>query len=325
MFKYFFALSFLFVTLSTQAAPKCLALFERHSAIEILNKINEDVSEQLFSKAIDENIRQSSFVVRSYKLFKLKRMFRNLEKNGQTFDNYELASFVYKLEKLALAETIEANADYGKKLSAYERSVLAESRRSLVADGIIKHFGLDKERKGFLQKFGYGFSQAISWKYWRWASAWLVMPKLVGNALPPELAHKVLLEGLDAHRSEVEKYIPEIKGRDYFNKFSKVYNYAVVISLFTVVPYMTHSYYVEQMKIGQEQAQMILAPLAKTSQDMANVDQMMQKELGALDKYIEAYHLKYSKMPTEEQIEQVRQVIHQRIQVEFSGPSADLN
>ena len=313
MLKYFFALSFLFLTLSTQAAPKCLALFERQSAIEILNTINEKYSEQLFAKAVDENILQSSFVVRSFKLFKLKRMFRNLEKNGQSFDQYELSQFVYKLEKLALAETIDANADYGKKLTSYEKSVLAESRRALVADGIIKHFGLDKERKGFFQKFGYGFSQATSWKYWRWATAWMLMPKLVGNALPPELAHKILLEGLNVHRSEVEKYMPQIKGRDFFNKFSKVYNYAVVISLFTVVPYMTHSYYVEQMKIGQEQAQQILAPLSQTAHDMAQVDQLMQKEIGALDKYIESYNEKYGKMPTEEQIEKARQAIHQRL------------
>lgn len=313
MFKYLVALAFLFINLSIEAAPRCLDLFKRPSAIEILNDINEKYSHQLFSKSIDENIQQSSVMARSYKLFKLRRMFRDLEKNGSGFDKYEVARFVYKLDKLAFAEVIENNAAFGKKLNAFEKAALSDSRRSLVSEGIIKYFELDKEKTGFWQKSGHLFSQATSWKYWRWSTAWLVMPKLVGNSLPPELAHKILLEGLDAHRQEVEKYMPLIKSKDYFNKFSKIYNYTVVTALLTVVPYLTHSFYVEQMQIGAEQARLILEPLTQTTHDMAQLDQLMQKELGALDKYIEAYNMKYGHMPSEAQLEQVRQVIHQRV------------
>ncbi|MEQ1724035.1 MAG: hypothetical protein ABL930_12735, partial [Pseudobdellovibrio sp.] len=215
--------------------------------------------------------------------------------------------------KLAFAETIESNADYAKKLSGSEKAALSEARRSLMSDGIIKHFDLNRERKGILAKTGKALSVATSWKYWRWSMAWLVMPKLVGQSLPPELAHKILLEGLDAHRAEVEKYMPYIKTRDGFNKFSKVYNYTVLVALFTVVPYLTHGYYVEQMQLGVEQAKQIYAPLVQNTFDMAQVDQLMQKELGALDKYIESYNLKYGHMPTDAQLDQVRQVIHERV------------
>lgn len=311
--KYIICLVFLFLHLSTQAAPVCSALFERESANQILTEINDKYSQQLFSESIDENIQKSSVILKSYKLFKLKRLFKKLERDGQEFDMHDLSSFVYKLDKLAFAEAIEANADYGKKLTTAERAALSEARRSLLADGIIKHFSLDKERNGFWKKFGYYFSQTTSWKYWRWASAWLVMPKLVGGSLPPELAHKILLEGLDAHRAEVEKYLPQIKTKSFFNKFSKAYNLAVVASLFTIVPYLTNNFYQEQMQLGQQQAQQILAPLVQNTHDMAKVDQMMQKELGALEKYIEAYQIKYGHQPSEEQIEQVRQIIHARI------------
>jgi hypothetical protein len=313
MIKYFFAILFFFVTLSTQAKPQCLALFERQSAIEILETINAKYSNQIYSKSVDENIHQSSFLIRNYKLFKLKRLFRNLEKNGQGFDNFELATFVYKLDKLAFAEAIESNADYAKKLSGTEKAALSEARRSLMSEGIIKHFGLNQKLTGILAKTGQVLSVATSWKYWRWSMAWMVMPKLVGFSLPPELAHKILLDGLDAHRVEAEKYMPFIKTRSGFNKFSKIYNYTVVAALFTVVPYLTHAYYVEQMQLGIEHAKQIYAPLVQNTYEMSQVDQLMQKELGALEKYVEAYNLKYGHLPTEAELDQVRKVIHERV------------
>ena len=307
MAQYFLFLAFFVLTLSTQAKTSCLKLFERESAIEILNIINEKYSHKLFSSSVDENIQQSSFVSRSYKLFKLRRLFRNLEKEGSGFDNFELASFVYKLDKLAFAEAVE------KDLSGAEKTVLSEARRSLMREGIVRHFELDKSKTGFFKKFGFYFSQAASWKYWRWSFAWMGMPKLVGTALPPELAHKILLEGLDKHIKEVERYLPQIRNRRFFNTFSKVYNLALVASLFTVVPYLTHDFYQEQMKIGQENALQIFAPLLNTTQEMSKVDQLMLRESGALEKYVEAYRLKYQAEPTIAEIEAAQQAIRKKL------------
>lgn len=282
-------------------------LFERESAIEILNIINEKYSRKIFTSSVDENIQQSSSVSRSYKLFKLKRMFRNLEKNGSGFDNFELSTFVYKLDKLAFADAIE------KDISRAEKTVLSEARRSLMSEGIIRHFELDKSQSGFFKKFGVYFSVASSWKYWRWSFAWMGMPKLVGTALPPELAHKILLEGLDAHRAEVERYLPQIRNRAFFNSFSKVYNIAVVASLFTVVPYLTHDFYQEQIKIGQENALKVFAPLLQTTIEMSKVDQQLQREVGALERYVEAYRQKYGTEPTLEQIEAAQLAIRKKL------------
>lgn len=307
MLKYLLFVSFLVLSLSTQAKTSCLMLFERESAIEILNIINEKYSQKLFSSSVDENIQQSSSVSRSYKLFKLRRMFKNLEKNGSGFDNFELATFVYKLDKLAFADAVE------KDLSGKEKTVLSEARRSLMSEGIIRHFDLDKSRTGFFKKFSFYFSVASSWKYWRWSFAWMGMPKLVGTALPPELAHKILLEGLDKHRTEVEKYLPQIRNRAFFNTFSKVYNIALVASLFTVVPYLTHDFYQEQIRIGQENAIQVFAPLLQTTNEMAKVDQLMQRETGALEKYAEAYRQKYNAEPTPEQIEAAQLAIRKKL------------
>lgn len=307
MSKYLLVLLLLITSLSTQASPQCLALFKRESAVEILTDINNKYSNTLFSESIDENIKNSSSFFRSYKLFKLKRLFKNLEKNGSGFDKFELASFVYKLDKLAFADAVE------KDLSFAEKKVLSEARRSLMNEGIIKHFGLDSQKTGFLKKFGFYFSESISWKYWRWSLAWMGMPKLVGTSLPPELAHKILLEGLAPHRAEVEKYLPQIKNKGFFNAFSKVYNITLITALFTVVPYYVHDYYQEQMRIGNENAVQIFAPLRQTTEDMAKVDQLMAKELGILEKYIEAYTIENGHEPTPKEIEAVKKTIKKKL------------
>ncbi|MEK6628289.1 MAG: hypothetical protein AABY53_06655 [Bdellovibrionota bacterium] len=306
--KYFIAILFLVISLNGGAANLCSELVEsatntKISAVEVLTQLNNKYSKKFFDQSIDENIQSSSAIFRSYKLFKLKRLFKNLEKNGSHFSHFELATFVYKLDKLAFADAVSKN------LTFVEKSILSEARRSIVNEGLIKHFGLNNSKSDFFKKFTHYFSEAISWKYWRWSMAWAGMPKLVGMSLPPELAHKILLEGLDAHRKEVEKYLPKIKGRAYFNMFSKVYNRVLVASLFTVLPYMVHDFYLQQMSMGVEQARLLFEPLLKTTEEMASVDQLAQKEIGALDKYIDAYQTKYGLRPSLEQIQAAQELI----------------
>jgi hypothetical protein len=151
---------------------------------------------------------------------------------------------------------------------------------------------------------------ATSWKYWRWSMAYFNMPKFFGTSLPPELAHKILLEGLDKHKKEVEKYLPQIKSKAYFNTFSRIYNRALVTALFTVVPYMTHQYYTEQMKLAAKDALEALKPLLETTQEMADIDQVMQQEIGALDKYIQGYIEKNGVAPSEAHMDAVKAVLH---------------
>jgi|GEM_PF-5387287 len=322
MFRFLMFLFFLSVSFNAGAAPqnirRCADFFAapaniKLSATEILTSINDKYSRKLFSQSIDENIQKSSALARSFKLFKLKRMFKNLEKNGSDFNSFELANFIYKLDRLAFAEAVDKN------LSRNEKSILSEARRSLVNEGLIKHFGLNNPKSGFLKKFSQYFSQSVSWKYWRWSVAWMAMPKLVGLSLPPELAHKILLEGLEAHRTEVEKYLPQIKGRAFFNLFSRVYNTALVTAVFSIVPYLMHDLYVEQMNLGIEQARLFLEPLLQNSQEMAQMDQLMKKEIGILDKYIEGYQAKYGLLPTPEQIEAAKVEIKAAIKIKLAG------
>lgn len=297
----------LIISLSAWAGPKCSNYFVIPTAVEILESINQQYSHKFFNQSIDENIQKSSLVARSYKLFKLNRLLKNLDKNGPSFDHYELSNFIYRLDKLAFAEAVEPG------LNSSDKRILSEARRSLLNQGIVLYFGINNPKSSLYKKILSYLSQSISWKYWRWSMAWMGMPKLVGTALPPELAHKIMMEGLAAHRSEVERYLPQIKGRSFFNTFSRVYNTAIIVSLFTVVPYMVHDFYTEQLKIGTEQARILLEPLVKSTLDMSQVDHLMLKEVGALEKYIEAYRLKYGQEPTSEQVEVVKERIKNKL------------
>ena len=314
MIHFLVVLIFAFSSLRSEAALQCAALFSRPSAVEFLTEINTRYEHSFFSKSADEQIQTSNAVARYYKLFKLKRLFKDLEKNGKNFDQYELADFVYRLDRLAFADVVLQNPQLSGKLSRLELEALSQARRSVLSQGLIKYLALDTKRPGFWKKFGYYFGQTLSWKYWRWPRAWLIMPKLVGTSLPPELAEKILLEGLDRHRSEVDKYLPALASRSYFNSFSKIYNTLVLTSMLTVVPYMTHDFYQEQVKLGEQNAAQMLSPLVKTTEEMAGINYRLEKEQGALDKYIQAYSQKYGAAPTEQQIEAARILIRSKIE-----------
>ena len=311
------ALFLIFYTLGAGAALQCRSLIAPPTAQEFLQEINDRHAQQLFTTTPQEKFKSSFYLSQKFKLFRLKRMMKNLEKNARGFDDYDLNKFVYKLDRLAFADSVANDPSSGNKYSRAELAVVADARRSLLADGIIRYFEIDTTRSTLWKKSMHYLGQAVSWKYWRWSQAAFYMPKFMGKSLPPALAEKILLEGLNRHRTEVERYIPAIRGRTYFNQFSRFYNTAVLVSLFTVVPYLTHNYYVSQTQAGERNAVAMMAPLVETSDQMAHTNFLEQKENGALEKYAEAYADKYGEEPTPAQLEEVRRVIHERILAEM--------
>lgn len=316
------ALFLIFFTFSAGATLQCRSLIAPPTSQEFLQELNEKYAQRFFTNTPQEKFKSSFYLTQKYKLFRLKRMLRNLEKNAKGFDDYDLNKFVYKLDRLAFADTVANDPLSGRKYTRSELTAVADARRTLLADGIIKYFGIDTTRSTLWKKSMHVLGQAVSWKYWRWSQAAFYMPKLMGKSLPPELAEKILLEGLDRHRAEVERYIPAIRGRAYFNQFSRFYNTTVLVALFTVVPYMTHNYYVAQMQAGERNAVTMMAPLVETSDQMARTNFLEQREQGALEKYAEAYTEKYGVEPTTEQLEEVRVVIHEKIMSENRNVSA---
>lgn len=313
MFKLLPLIFILFLSLTTGAAPSCQAIFERKTTQDFLAQINEKYGHIFYQKSIDENIQKSFYLSKKIKLYKLARMLKKLEKRSDSYDAHDISQFVFKLDRLAFADTILNNPELSAQVSKRDQLILSEARRSVLTDGIVKYFEIDQSHTTFWKKMLFYLSESTSWKYWRWTQAMIYMPKLMGVSLPKDLAEKLLIDGLDEHRAELERYVPAVKSRAYFNSFSKLYNSAVVAALLTVVPYMTHSYYVEQMKIGEANAAQILQPLVKTTEDMAQINYLDMKESGAVEKYIEAYTVKYGTAPSLEQVSQAKKVIHQRL------------
>ncbi|AZZ36959.1 hypothetical protein CIK05_09190 [Bdellovibrio sp. qaytius] len=309
--KFILAALLLITTLSAEASFQCLDLFKKPAA-EILEDINNENSNFLYQENISDNFAQSSLIKQKYNLYKLKKMFKELDKQGQKFDQHDLAIFVYELDKLAFANSISDKSELNKKLTYSDKKTLSDVRRRLLMDGISKYLPIPKSNTGFWRKFFYYFSEAFSVKYLRWTTAQLWMPKLYGPQIPLELAKKIALDGLEAHQKEVEKYIPSVNRKAYFNAFSKTYNILIVTSLFTVLPYLTHDFYVEQMKIGEQAAVQMLNPIVESTREMANTDYILQKEEMTLEIYAQKFTEKHGRAPTDQELNLVRERLHNK-------------
>lgn len=308
-----FLFSLLF-SIGAGAQFRCQSVFRDKTGIEIVESLNLKYDSIFFQSEVSEQIQKRSFPgIRSFKLFQLRRQLKDLGKNGDGFDAFDLDRFVYKLDRLAFADLATKDQLVAEKLSKNDLLLLSQVRRTLLKDGVAKHFGIDQyaPKSGIFKKSYDTFMQAFSWKYWRWTQSPIMMPKLVGLSIPLELAQKIAWEGLDKHRTEVEKYFPAVKNRQTFNQLSKLYNYLVLTSMLTVVPYYTHEYYVEQIKLGEARAEQMLIPLVKTTEEMSKIDYAEQKELAALEKYVQTIETKENRKMTEAEIELVRIRIHQ--------------
>lgn len=304
--------------MSAGAQSRCSVVHSPPSAKRMLDDLSERYPQFFYQNSPTEDIETSFFLAKQWRLFKFNRMLKDLNKNGSKFDDYELADFVYRLDRLAFAHAAENNPELNRKLTAREKQALSESRRALLMDGIAKTFQFNKKKSGLFSKAYYYFSQSISWKYWRWPNAPLCIPKLVGISMPVELAKKIAWEGLEAHQDEVEKYIPAIRTRAGFNQFSRIYNWTLLTSVFTIVPYTAHAYYEAKMEEGRELAHQQLAPLVQTTEEMAQVDYVLELEIGAIEKYKVAYRNKHKRELTEEEMKQVQAAIHQKLTQEYN-------
>lgn len=301
-----------FVCVGAEAQLRCQDVHRPVEAKEWLNSLNEKYDKILFEISLEENIEQSFLPIKKYRLFQLRRMLKDLNKNGSRFDSYELEDFVYRLDKLAFNRKSNENADLENKLTAKDKQILSDVRRALLADGIVKTFGLESKKSGMWRKFYGHFSKAFSWRYLRWLSP-LKLQKMVGIALPLELAQKIAWEGIDAHRGEIEKYLPKIRTRAVFNQFSKAYNVLVLSALLAVVPYLTYDFHQESMAQGQAVASQSLEGLVQISGELAKVDQLMEKELGALEKYKVGFARTYQREPTALELQEAQNSIHDKI------------
>ncbi len=134
--------------------------------------------------------------------------------------------------------------------------------------------------------------------------------KIVGISIPVELAEKIALDGLDAHRAEVEKYLPKIRNKAVSNQFSRVINSLMLSALITVGPYLVYDNYITEAKNSEVQAVQQLSALTQISERLAKVDDQMQDELATLEIYRVDFAEKYHREPTARELQAAQKSIH---------------
>ncbi len=295
---------------------QCHGIYQPRTTQALIETLNEEYPGFFYQNSLSENIEKSYWLKKKWQLFKLQRMLKSFDKTVQKsivkkaksksedklsyLDAHELYSFVYDLDRLLYSkEQIE---------NKQERQVVSESRRRLLLDGVGNYFSISSEKAGFWRYFSEIFSQ----KYLRWLAMPSYMSKSVGLTLPIDLAKLVAIDGLEPHRQQVEKYIPAIRTRAGFNQFSSVYNHLVLVSLFTVVPYVSNQFYQEQMKLGDQQAIAMFEPVVQTTAKMAQVDHQQEKIQLMMQIYQNHFLQKYGRLPTDAETSAVQAVLVQR-------------
>lgn len=301
------------IVFGAEAQLQCQNMF-RNDVQDVLQELNETQAHFLFEKEITENIQKSFFIKKKYQLWKLQRLLKEYNDRHEDYDSFELYRFVYKLDRLVRADSI---FDFSKSselsISREDQYVLSEARRQVLYEGLKNSFNFEEKKSGFFNKFSFYFSKIFNDKYWRWSYAAIWTPELVGASLPVELAQKIIWDGISAHRDEVATYYPLIRTRAGFNQFSRVYHRLVIVSLFTVFPYMIHDYHQQIQKEGSEQAVMMLKPLLQSSEELKSRDYVKDSIDSAVQNYVQLYHEKYpDQKMTEQQLLQVRQAFEKK-------------
>lgn len=301
------------IVIGAEAQLQCQYLF-RNQVEDVLQKLNETQAHFLFEKEITENIQQSFFIKKKYQLWKLQKLLKEYNDKHEDYDSFELYRFVYKLDRLVKAETLfNLSGSNEVSMAPEDQYVLSEARRQVLYEGLKNSFNFEERKSGFFNKFSFYFSKLFNDKYWRWSYAAIWTPELVGASLPVELAQKIIWDGVPTHRDEVAAYYPLIRTRAGFNQFSKIYHRLVIVSLFTVFPYMIHDYHQQMQKEGSEQAVAMLKPLIQSSEDLKSRDYVKESIDLAVQNYVKLYHDKYpDQKMTEEQLQQVRQAFEKK-------------
>lgn len=299
---------------------QCHGIYQPRTTLVLIETLNQEYPGFFYRDNLNENFDKSFWLKKKWHLFKLTRMLKSFDKSVQKsivkstvksnkdnssnnvsyLDAHEIYNFVYDLDRL-----LYASEKYDTKEA---RQITSEARRRLLMDGVAKYFNIRSDKSSFWMTFSGVFSQ----KYFRWLAMPSYMSKSVGLTLPVDLAKQIAIDGLESHRQQVEKYLPIIRTRAGFNQFSGWYNRLVLISLFTVVPYITNQFYQEQMKLGDQQAMALFEPVVQTTAKMAQVDHQQEKIKIIMQIYQNHFLEKHGRLPTADEMSAVRTMLMQK-------------
>jgi len=222
-------------------------------------------------------------------------------KDSKDWNDHETAVFAYnlahKLNKLALlADPTVLNA----MSSVTDRNAYRQFQHSTWVHGI-KDFLFDGKPVplSFQRKVWNAFSVPFRAKYARWYFAMIVMPKLRGALIPPDLCLNVAWNGFEANRKALQPYMAHSNFKAFFNVFSSMYRWTVLTALFVGLPTYGFNTYSE----ARDHSRQMFKPVVEEIAKMGKID----FEQVAADKdlfyFIEEFKLNMGRAPTEVEIQ----------------------
>lgn len=293
---------------SGAAGLRCFNLFSKNEQgtieynAEFLDLLNTQADGALFQKKLSDSLETNlddqnifSQGVARYRAFKLRRLVKKLNEAGN-WDRYDFENYSKKIERLSFL----MDNSIAKNMSSRDQVLYRQAQHSLLAKGL-ENFFFDKQSKvnpSVRQKIFQSIMVPFKDIYMRWTYAWMLMPKLNGAVIPVDLAMKVLWEGVDAHRAELQPYILRAQTKNFFNTFSVVYNWSLVTAIFVGLPIYSHYVYQDIQVRGNEQIKVLFQPLVEQSQAAAQKDYVEVSKTLMRKNFYESFQAKYEREPT---------------------------
>ena len=332
-----FFIAFLF-TINTVASPlQCSNLFQspERGSIEFLanqiDQINESKGQGLiFSESLNQKLQSRDYnqplfkkVISRYYRFKIKRILdkiNDMDQNIDTaanIDRYELDIMVDKLLRLSFLN----DPNVFKESSIADRNIIFNARKAILSQGLVNYLFKDS-RQSFKKETKVKIIFELILKpfkdeYFRWSYAFLIAPKLKGSVLPSALAEKILIDGIDAHRAELQPYLTTVHGKFIFNKLSSFYNWVIVISLVSIVPVSMY-YYNQARDAGIKKAVSQLTNVELSTRKAAETPAEVIKAEMHFANMVHNLERKYNRSLTSEELLKVRLYIEEKYNVELN-------
>jgi len=232
---------------------------------------------------------------------KLTKMLSEL-KDSKDWNRYELGVFAYKLEKLAFL----SDPTVLKNMSVTDRNTYRQVQHSILVNGLKNYLFDGKPVPASLQrKIWNAVTVPFRTMYTRWFFAMLVMPKLRGAIIPPDLAMNVAWHGFEANRQALKPYMAHSNFKAFFNVFSSAYRWTVVTAIFVGLP--AFGFY--SAAEGQTQVNRFLSPVVHEVEQMGKINFVKWAADRELQYFIEEFKLNTGRDPTAQELDVMKAML----------------
>jgi hypothetical protein len=308
-----------FLNSEAQIVTRCFNLFSSQKMgsieyfAEFIDSLNKQSNTFLFEKSvaahIHANLTELVFTDRvsaRYRAFKLRRILNEL-KAADKFDTYDFENLSLKLERL----TYLTDPTVTDSMPSEDKIIYKQAQHSILSKGL-ENFLFDSNShatRSMKSKFFEALMVPFKDIYSRWYYSFLNMPKLNGAVLPFDLAMKIAWSGIENNKALLEPYFKSAKFKNYFNKFSKSYNWMIVTAIFAGIPAYVYYTYKTAIEKGHQHFASAMVPV---EENIVQVQVSVHSEIDGkkrLKNFIVNFKKKNNREPTRSEIDFIKNKI----------------